>query len=438
MLVYFHIDELARDAIVASGLKNELENAGGRLVYGNRLTTYYLLRHLNIFDAIILPSLHHYSTAFPDPQQLPNNVFILPTEAIGQATGTLRRIYGKYFGDNYKKNEPWHRSVAGYLLWGHAHTNAFKAYYPDYIRKCRVVGHPRLSKTCIMPAENKANGKPVIGFVSRFGGLNPYDGRTNFEAVRGGMKSTVAESPIYENSPDKDIEDVYYTEVLDFRIMLQVIMSLDSDRYDICVRPHPRENRQGWLHFSQKSDIKIKMAPWDQPFTHWLQGIDFVVTPPSTSLYDIFYLGKAAIVISDIVPSRSNHILTESDDNNQILEGACRPKSIQELLSIIESGKVSFNKDIVQLRLLEQVGSDICENSTRNIIQALSDLGPSSNPAERSTKQSNFSGIFIASTILLSYLRSFKGLLVRRVVQGCNFDLTIHKMRWIDRLTRSK
>ncbi len=438
MLVYFHIDELARDAVVAAGLKKELRNVGGRLVYGNRLTTYYLLRHLNVFDAIILPSLHHYTTAFPNPQRLPGNVFILPTEAIGQATGTLRRIYGKYFGDNYEKNKPWHQSIAGYLLWGYAHINAFKAYYPEYIRKCRIVGHPRFSKSCIKPMNNTARQKPVVGFVSRFGGLNPYDGRTNFEAIRGGMKSTVGDSPIYENSPDKDVEDVFYTEVLDFRIMLQLIMSLDPNRYEISVRPHPRENRQGWLNLSKKSDIKIKIAPWDEPFTHWLQGIDFVVTPPSTSLYDIFYLGKTAIVTSDIVQSRSNHILTESDDNNQILEGACRPKSIQEALSIIDSGKIFFNKEIVSLRLLEQVASDIAENSITNIINAVSEIGPSDNGGKVSIKRNILSHVFIIASLLLSYLRSFKGMLARRVVQGSNFDLTIHKIRWLNRLTTSK
>lgn len=438
MLVYFHIDELARDAVVASGLKKELRNVGGRLVYGNRLTTYHLLRHLNIFDAIILPSLHHYTTAFPNPQQLPKNVFILPTEAIGQATGTLRRIYGKYFGDNYEKNKPWHQSIAGYLLWGYAHINAFKAYYPEYIPKCRIVGHPRLSKSCIKSMNNTAKQKPVVGFVSRFGGLNPYDGRTNFEAIRGGMKSTVADSPIYENSPDKDVEDVFYTEVLDFRIMWQLIMSLDPNRYEISIRPHPRENRQGWLNLSRKSDIKINITPWDEPFTHWLHGVDVVVTPPSTSLYDIFYLGKAAIVISDIVQSRSNHTLTESDDNNQILEGVCRPKSIQEALSIIDSGKIFFNKEIVSLRLLEQVGSDIAENSTTNIIRAISDIGSLGNHGKVNVKKRVFSYIFISATILLSYLRSFKGLLARRVIQGCNFDLTLHKMKWINRLTISK
>lgn len=438
MLVYFHIDELARDAIVASGLKKELRNVGGRLVYGNRLTTYYLLRHLNIFDAIILPSLHHYTIAFPNPQQLPKNVFILPTEAIGQATGTLRRIYGKYFGDDYEKNKPWHQSIAGYLLWGYAHINAFKAYYPEYISKCRVVGHPRLSKSCIKSINNRANRKPVIGFVSRFGGLNPFDGRTNFETVRGGMKSTVGDSPIYENSPDKDIEDVFYTEVIDFRIMLQLIMSLDSNRYEISVRPHPRENRQGWLNLSKKSDIKIKISPWDEPFTQWLQGIDFVVTPPSTSLYDIFYLGKAAIVISDIIQSRSDHILTESDDNNQILEGACRPKSIQEVLSIINSGKVPFNEEVVSLRLFEQIASDIADNSIANIINAIDDIGKPRKRVKVNVRQSIVNYVFIIASVFLSYLRSFKGLLVRRVVQGCFFDLTIQKIRWINRLTTSE
>ena len=41
MNVYFHIDELARDAIVASSLKKHFK--GHNLIYGNRFSTNFLL-----------------------------------------------------------------------------------------------------------------------------------------------------------------------------------------------------------------------------------------------------------------------------------------------------------------------------------------------------------------------------------------------------------
>ena len=81
LLIYFHIDEISRDAIVASALRDELKRIGGKLIYGNRMTTA-MLRYFNVFDAVILPSLGHYMSAFPNPRQLPDNIVILPSEAV--------------------------------------------------------------------------------------------------------------------------------------------------------------------------------------------------------------------------------------------------------------------------------------------------------------------------------------------------------------------
>lgn len=433
MLVYFHIDELARDAVVASALKKEVEAAGGRLVYGNRLMTNYLLRHFNVFDAIILSSLAHYIDVFPDPNNLPDNVFILQTEAIGQATGTLRRLYGKYFGDDAVKCEPWHRSVAGFLLWGHAHINPFREYFPAYLPKVRVVGHPRLSDSCKRSATEKPAGKRVIGFVSRFNLLSPHDGRTPFQSVLSSMKFGKKTFPLFENSPDRDVEDLFFTEVIDFRVMFQIIKSLDPDKYDIRVRPHPRENRMGWQKLAATSGINVSVSRWDEPFGHWLQQVDVVVTPPSTSLYDVFFHKKRAILIDRIVPARANHLLTESDDHNQILGGACRPASVEEVLTRIASDDVPVDHSIVDQRLHEQVAAEIAGSAIRNIIAALDELRPA--PARASFGRQVKASLFLALSLLASHARWTKARLSGRMEQGSSFDMTIGRMAWIKRLT---
>lgn len=439
MHVYFHIDELARDAVVAAGLKNELQQVGGRLYYGNRLMTAFLLKYVSdAFDAVVLPSLRHYMEVFPDTENLPKNVFILQTEAIGQATGSLRRLNGKYFGDDSQKCEPWHRSVAGFLLWGYAHLNPFRDSYPFYLAKCRVVGHPRLSKVCRKQGNGVPNKKPVIGFVSRFNLLSPHDKRTPFESVISSMRFGQPGLPIYENSPDKDVEDMFYTEIIDFRVMLEVMMSLDTNRYAIHVRPHPRENRQGWMRLAQKLNIKITVSPWDQPFGHWLQGVDMIVTPPSTSLYDIYFQGKVPIVTSNVVRSRADHILTESDDKNQILEGTCRPESVQEIVALIDSGKVPFDKEIVDLRLLEQVAADIADKSIANVLAALVDLGPPIDDRKSEMMRAISRHFYVFASLIVSHLRWIKGKLIGRVEQGSGFDLTIQRIKWIDRLTATR
>ena len=431
MLVYFHIDELARDAVVASALKKELESRGGKLVYGNRFTTDYVLRHWNIFDAIILPSLLHFFGAFPDAKTLPNNVFILQTEAIGQATGTLKRLNGKYFGDEPGKYDPWHKSVCGYLLWGPAHLNSFHEYHPEYLPKCKVVGHPRLSRLCQGQRTEKLNARPIVGFVSRFNLLSPFDARTPFESIVSSMRFGKKATPAYEDSPGKDVEDMFYTEVMDFRIMLQVMLSLDPSRYRISVRPHPRENRLGWQRLARKLGLNITVSDWDIPFSHWLGQIDHIITPPSTGLYDIFFHGRRPIVIDKVVPSRSAHTLAQSDDRNQILEGICRPESVDEIIRLLDSGDIPPPPESVLLCLQEQVGADIASHSIANIVDAIHEF-TASHPAPR--RAVGALAFWHGAVTALSGLKQFKARLQRRVEQGASFNLTLRRKAWIDRL----
>jgi hypothetical protein len=434
MLVYFHIDELARDAVVASALKKELEAVGGKLVYGNRLMTHHVLRHFNGFDAIILSSLAHFIDVFRDTENLPDNVFILQTEAIGQATGTLRRMFGKYFGDDPVKCEPWHKAVAGFLLWGHVHTNAFTGKYPHYLPKVKVVGHPRLGDACRKVASSAKPEKRKIGFVSRFNLLSPYDGRTPFESVINSMRFGKEVYPLFENSQDLDIEDLFFTEVIDFRIMYQIIATLDHERYEIHVRPHPRENRMGWMRLAEKLKLNMQVSQWDEPFGHWIQDLDVIVTPPSTSLYDVFFQGKKAIVINNVVPRRKEHILAESDDNNQILEATCRPTSVEEVIAIIESGDVPVDQDLVDQRLHEQVAVEIASHSIENILKAVKEMTPRNGNAS-GLKARLTVEVFIWVSAVLSHLRWVRGKLIGRVEQGALFDMTFKRMRWINRLT---
>ena len=49
MVIFFHIDELNRDSIVASALRVKFANNGDTLIYGNRLVA----RLLKIFHNLI-------------------------------------------------------------------------------------------------------------------------------------------------------------------------------------------------------------------------------------------------------------------------------------------------------------------------------------------------------------------------------------------------
>ena len=435
MIVYFHIDELARDAVVASALKNQLKSRNGKLVYGNRFTTDYLLRYQNIYDAIILPSLLHFYYAFPDSDSLPDNIFILQTEAIGQATGTLKRLNGKYFGDEPVKYDPWHKAVRGYLLWGDAHLNSFYEHHPEYLPKCKVVGHPRLSYLCKGPSrkfsKTSSDNQIVVGFVSRCNLINAFDSRTGLESVMSSMRYGIKDIPLYEGSPEKDVEDMFFTEVTDFRIMLQIMSSLDPTRFIVAVRPHPRENRVSWKRLALHMGIEIKISDWDQPFSHWISEVDHIVTPPSTSLYDIFFHGRRAIVIDRVSNRRADHILSQSDDRNQILEGICRPNSVEEIIEILEGNDIPPPPENVQKCLKEQVGSDIASRSISNILDAIYEFNIGLQPPRRNAFAILSCHLF---NLALSELKELKANVTWRVEQSASFNLTLRRQLWIDRL----
>ena len=62
--ILFHIDELARDSIVASALKREGIKKNINVYFTTKKLARFL-KILNPFDAIILPSLEHFKFFFP-------------------------------------------------------------------------------------------------------------------------------------------------------------------------------------------------------------------------------------------------------------------------------------------------------------------------------------------------------------------------------------
>ena len=433
MLVYYHIDELSRDAIVASALREELKKVGGKLIYGNRATTRRL-RHFNIFDVVILPGIDYYMNAYPDPNHLPDNIVILPTEAVGEATPRLR-INVKYFGNDHEACAPWHKTIAMYLLWGFTHLKSFQNYYPAYLDKCKVVGHPRLADACVAPARSKSNSKVVIGFATRFSMLNPFDQRPFFSVIYDGMKAKGKLVPLFfENSENHDVEDIVYTEAVDTRVFFSLMRALDPEKYSLSIRVHPRENKERWLDFIRKYDLNAVVSKWDDPFSVWSRSVDIVVSPPSTSFYDLLYCGMNPICIRDVVPLKEKHILTESDDNNQILSHIYRPKSVDEIVETIHSGKVPDLSKGAEEILEGQAGISIAKNSISNIATAICSLPKNRRSAVvRSRRLLPF---VIFAVVLVSYFKRWHYILLHGGEQSSSFMFTFGRLKMINGLVK--
>ncbi len=432
MIIYFHIEEVGRDSVVGSALKKAIKEQGGRIVYGNRFISSFLLKKFNCFDAVIFPSLVVFKNVFDDPLKIPENVFILPTEAVGQGTKNLKRINAKYVGNNPSECEAWHKKIAGFMLWGYRQRNFFELHFKKYLPKVRVVGHPRYSKYLLSVDEtDEKSSKKVIGIVSRFNLINSFNtNNCNFENIINGTNHVEKKIPTYENSPDKNIEDLFYNEVADFRLVVEIINKIDRNKFRTLLRPHPRENRLNWYKIEQLLNVEI--STWDEPFTNWLRKVDIVVLPPSTSLYEIAFLNKSAIVIDQINDKRKNHILTESDDNNEILSAFPRPQSIVELIELLEHGKCQTNYQIVKPILSEQTAYEIAKDSSENIIKFISSVIGVEHQFSilRKTKLNLFMGL----SLVLSNLRKLKFFMRQEQEQGSTFHLSWRRIIWINQL----
>jgi hypothetical protein len=435
LLIYYHIDEVSRDTIVASALRNELKKVGGRLIFGNRMTMS-LLRYFNVFDAVILPSLNHYMSAFPNSDHLPDNIVILPSEAVGLATSNLHRINAKYFGNDIEFSTPWHQSVTKYLLWGFDHLKAFQEFYPEYLKKCKVVGNPRLADACIAPVRNKTGSKRVVGFVTRFSLLNNYNDSSNLHSIYHGRKLIDGKlHPKFENSEDHDIEDLMYTEAMDLRVFFEVMQALDPDKFILSVRIHPRENWMQWEDFVKKQGLNVTVSKYDDPFSVWLREVDIVVSPPSTSFYEMLYYGISPICTRDVCSRRADHVLTESDDNNQILNYVYCPKSVDEIVDTINNGKVPELSEGSEKILEGQVGLSIMKNSISNIVESLACF--SGDTRMNVVKLRHLLPLAVVAMVILSYFKSWRYSLLGEIEPGCNFTFTLRRLKMIGRLAEA-
>ena len=176
------------------------------------------------------------------------------------------------------------------------------------------------------------------------------------------------------------------------------------------------------MRLARHLNLNISVSQWDEPFSHWLSTVDIVVTPPSTSLYDAFFNQKQVLVIDSIEPKRRQHLLTESDDNNQILRAACRPKSVAEVIETINSGNIQMDQKIVQQCLHDQVSTEHARNSILNILNCVNMLKPriiGSNKRLRYIKAQAFS----ITIIIISSCLWINSCLTRKSELGSTFLL---------------
>jgi len=437
--VYFHIDEVARDAVVAANLRQVLKAYGVQVVYGNRAHSQLLgsLDNFSAFNLYLFPSLDLFRANWPDVSSMSAPVIILPAETVGGTTRNVDRLAAKYLGSFPDECSPWINRVAAFCVWGPSHLKAFEAEGRYLLPKCHVVGHPRFDRRCQVRGSVSAPSQKIrVGIISRFFVVNPFDQRGMLQVVYGDRKIPGREQPVYRLSPDLDVEDRVYTSAIDLRLVFQLIDRLDPGQHEVVLRAHPREDRTSWERLIVRKGLPVTIAPWDQPFMHWINSVDHIVGPVSTSFYDCVVAGRRPICTVDIVPHRQHHILAGGDDENPILNYVLLPKSIEELVEIVSVRPREEDLEIPAglLDILHQEANyPDCFNSLDRVAAVCLDVLEATSGEHRARPTARLRHeIFTRGRDLLSWTRR-----LGKPEQSSSFVLNRRRRRWIDGLALS-
>jgi surface carbohydrate biosynthesis protein len=436
MHIYFHIDELARDAVVASALKKYFYERGSFLHYGNRIDSC-ALRKSNPFDALIFPSIDLANSYLLGVEANNALIFILPTESISGSEDTCNRLKIHLFGSDFVlSHDPSSiNKIDKFFLWGEGHYRTMAEASPENIHKFVKIGHPRHDKLCLgRNVVKNIDNRIQVGLVARFDLINIFDDRTNLEQIYSGR--TTGKSDEYWHEDGLNIEDRYYTNVQDLRVFFEIVEKLSAENYKINLRVHPRENYDNWSKLIKNFNLNISLSSRWEPFVQWVKSQEVIIAPPSTSFYDCAVLGKAAISIGKICQNRKGHQFRNSDDFDPIFEYFSQPESIEELLKLVSiKGRVRLDmsaqlKDLLQL----EVGFPESENSLEYLCDIV--LGSlKANDLSISAKSCELL-MFYFFRLIYRVKYHFKFLLNPSSYQSALFNLWRSKVRLIDDLAK--
>ncbi len=434
--VYFFVDEIARDAVVASALKKHLAGFGIRLFYGNRRTLWLFSSRIIKFpfDLAVFPNVDIVRSIFKDADLIDFPIFILPTESVSGTDAVSNRLATHLLGTGYRleAKDDFLNKISKFCLWGDSHLSTMEKYSEVIAQRAVVVGHPRYDLRCLKGALNKKivrNEKKKIGLITRFDIINIFDGRSNVNHAYG-MRKIPGKELQYFQVDNLDLEDVWHNAALDLRIFFNILDSIDHDKYEVTMRIHPRENRLNWQRLILDHSIPIKLAPWDQPFAHWLLDQDVLIAPPSTTFYDMAMIGKSGISIQNIEPKRAKHTSSLTDDFDPILEFISKPSTLAELNECLNNSEPFYQSPLCMDIVRRETYFPDCKSSLHQVSSLISDELREQQPKNKYWSLTIF---FVARNLDAIVFLALK-LLRKKTEQSADFPLGRSRRKFIDSL----
>jgi hypothetical protein len=444
MNVYFHIDELNRDAVVASALRRKFARNGHNLVYGNRLTTRLLKYHHDAFDVLVFPRPHFLSDYWGDHWLTwDSKVVMLSTESLGvickdhhvMARTLLEKEY-------FEGRRQYVERIDAFCLWGAKQLQAVVDYAEEVSDKCYIVGHPRHDSSCVMNGMGEADERPpgtkAIGIITRAVALNDYFGRSPLD----GFTTLFDDHFQYEflnketgeglpsKRPGAKPGDVLLVQAIDVENTLKIIQRLTTEGHRVTVRVHPKEKSGVWKDLLTRCNLRAEVSDGRIPIAHWLKGMDYLIGPPSTSFYDAAMLGVTPISICNLDARRKTSIGELWEETNRLMEHVLKPDSIEKIIQIIDEDAAEMFSTEVKMILREEADFPASGTSLDKVVTICAE-----NVSEGRRRGVSLMW-FKVSQFGLNVAWKMKNRVIGREENSATFAMSSEKVRFIDSLTR--
>lgn len=436
MIVYFFIDELNRDSITANLLESRLQKKKHSIVFGNRTSIHFLKYFHSYFDVIIIPRIDFLTQHFGDSWLLwKSKIVTLSNESIGIiAENTPLCAKTALEKDFFEGKEKYTNRIDLFALWGNMQFNSIKKFAPKYKKKLLVIGHPRYD-SFKLEKYKRFNKKKVIGIITRFNAINDYYGRSIIDFFSLNFKPTKYEyfNPVKKKGllyKRNQIDNAVVQQTIDLKNILQIISGLNKKNFRIIIRAHPKEKKFQIEKIVNKISKNIFIHNDQLPIQDFLGKIDYLIGPPSTVFYESIFFKLKPISICSLEKKRRFFVPELGEDNNKLMNYVYKPKSIKELLGLIEK-KISFkmNKKINNI-LKNELNYPDCINSLDKLVSKFEEMNSSRN-----------NRIFILFTYrfcceIYFFLWKLRNFFIKRKMHSAYFPLNFKILNFIKNLNK--
>lgn len=441
MNIYFHIDELNRDAIVASALARKLEHSDHKLVYGNRLSNRLLTFFHSAFDVIVVPRPHFYYDNWGDSWiKWDARLVTLSTESLGIICKDYKVMARTLLEKEYfQGKQDYVNRIDAFCIWGGRQKEAIDKYAGNIKDKFHIVGHPRHDSLCTKVATIPPENRKKVGIIVRTVGINDYFGRsalTAFETLfddwhQYEFVNEVTGERLKSKRPGANPLNMIISQAIDAKVILESVKYLESLGYELKIRPHPKEDIETWRYILEKNKLVSEVSDPSEPITEWLEDIRCVVGPPSTSFYDSIMSGVPVVSLENVEARRKDCVDELWEDHNRLMPFVEKPSSIEALAESIENSHRLFDNEDLQRVLFEEANYPECRNSLDKVVAVLLEAGPSR------SSNSVLLFFFRFSRFCFNLLWRLKSALIGRSENSAMFVLDRKVERYIDSLSRA-